>query len=213
MFEDRFYVYRFICPIDLVVIYVGQGQGGRVGDQLYNLRRNTHTNKGLQEKFNSLKAKGKELIYDFPVKHITKAEAYKSEIELIAQYGRLDLRKGTLFNKTDGGAGPSNMVLSEKSILSRKTTWIGRHHEDDAKKKIGNFHRNKIVSAETRLKQSIAAKNRAPASEETRIKIGEASRRRVQSEATKEKCRQNALDQHRRRKLEKESKENNSLLP
>ena len=118
---------------------------------------------------------------------------------MINKYGRLDLQKGTLYNRTDGGIGPTNPILSEKSIRSRKTVWLGRHHTDETKAKIGAFHKNKIVSQETRQKQSEVAKKRVM-KDSTKEKLREIGFTRKQSNETKEKCRQNALKQWAARK-------------
>jgi hypothetical protein len=73
-------------------------------------------------------------------------EAFEAEKFLIAHYGRIDLSTGCLRNLTDGGENPPS--------------WKGRKRTKENCEKVGNANRGKIVSAETRLKQSVSAKNR-----------------------------------------------------
>ena len=214
MFEDRFFVYRMIRPTDLAIIYVGQGQDRRLKEQIRILNKGSHGNKELQEEFNKIRNENKEIIFDIYAKHITEQESLNLEIKLIAEYGRLDLGKGTLYNKTDGGRGPTNAVLTKKQIDLRKKVWLGRNHTGETKVKIGVFHKRKIVSEETKEKQRIAALNRKPKSPETIEKLRIIGYARIQSEETKEKCRQNALKmwEKRKEKIEKQQQKSKEFF-
>jgi len=68
------------------------------------------------------------------------AEAFAKEIELIALYGRRTLKKGTLFNLTDGGEGGSGTVRTKahKQVDSMFST---AHWQDPV-------YRAKIVAAQ-----------------------------------------------------------------
>jgi len=60
-------------------------------------------------------------------------EAKEKEREFISLYGRSDLEKGTLCNKTDGGEG-----------------CLGLKHSEEAKEKMGKPNRGKTISKEHR---------------------------------------------------------------
>ena len=61
--------------------------------------------------------------------------AFELEIFLIEMYGRINLNTGTLCNLTNGGDGSKGCSPSKET-----------------REKIGNFHKNKIVSIESREK-------------------------------------------------------------
>jgi len=76
-------------------------------------------------------------------------EAAKKEVEFIVLYGRRDLKTGTLVNLCDGGYGGS-----VGRIISIET------REKIRKANIGKRHIGIIPSEETRIKMSIAGKRR-----------------------------------------------------
>ena len=104
----------------------------------------------------------------FIKQNLTEQQAHDLEIELIAKYGRKDLGTGILHNRTNGGEGISN-----PSVATREKLAYAKRNE----------------SAETRLKRSIAAKNRVrrPCSEETKRKISQANQGKKRTAETKEK--------------------------
>jgi hypothetical protein len=104
----------------------------------------------------------------FLKENLSEQEALDLEIKLIAEYGRKDLNTGILNNKTNGGEG-----LKNPSLITRK--------------KLSEAKRNE--SNETKLKRSIAAKNRIrhPLSEETKKKISKANSGRKREEKAKKK--------------------------
>ena len=100
--------------------------------------------------------------------NLTEQQAHNLEIELIAKYGRKDLGTGILHNRTNGGEGISNPSLATREKLA---------------------YAKRNESPETKLKRSIAAKNRlrSPLSEETKQKISNSNSGRKRSAEVKEK--------------------------
>ena len=104
----------------------------------------------------------------FIQQNLTEEQAHNLETELILKYGRKDLNSGILHNRTNGGEGISN-----PSVVTRQKLSYAKRNE----------------SAETKLKRSIAAKNRVrtPLSEETKKRISKANSGKKRSDITKEK--------------------------
>jgi hypothetical protein len=67
--------------------------------------------------------------------NLTWEDACELEILLISEYGRIDLKTGPLANLTNGGDGSKGCSPSKET-----------------RNKIGNFHRNKFVSNESKEK-------------------------------------------------------------
>ena len=151
-----FYVYVHRRATDGSVFYVGKGHGRRAYEKGH---RNPHWNRTVAKHGYTI-----EIVKD----GMEENEAFKHEIELIAEYGRKNL-----CNMTDGGDGFSGGVWTEEArkkmsaihkgkivprhIVDHVTRLItGKKRTEETKRKIGNYHRGKIVSAETRKKQSIA---------------------------------------------------------
>lgn len=102
---------------------------------------------------------------------LSRAAACLMEVELIAEYGSSNPEKG--YNLSTGG---------DKSAAGVKRT-------PDVCKKIGDIHRGKHVSEETREKLRAAASGKHP-SAETRQKLSAASKGRPVSEETRQKISQ-----------------------
>jgi hypothetical protein len=104
----------------------------------------------------------------FIKQNLTEQQAHNLEIELIAKYGRKDLGTGILHNRTNSGEGISNPSLATREKLA---------------------YAKRNESLETKLKRSIAAKNRirTPLSAETKQKISSANSGKKRSVETKEK--------------------------
>jgi hypothetical protein len=99
---------------------------------------------------------------------LSEQQALDLEIELINHYERKDLNTGILHNRTNGGEGISNPSFETREKMS---------------------HAKRNESPETRLKRSIAAKNRirTSLSEETKKRISEANKGRKRTNSSKEK--------------------------
>ena len=107
--------------------------------------------------------------------NLTKEEACKKEIELIAFYKSQDKEFG--YNMLAGGDAPEITdeikAKMSKALMGNKN---GAHPcKEETKEKIRQTQLGKFVSQETRKLQSIVAKNRPhkPCNEETKKKISE----------------------------------------
>ena len=158
---------------DNSVFYVGIGKTERRVNSKDS--RNNHW-KGIVNKYGYYaEVTHKDIIWE---------EALSIEKYLIEFYGRNDLGKGNLVNKTDGGEGFINFseetlkVIREKNIgrkhtketiekmKGRKLTkehkqklvaaHIGKKLSEEAKEKVRQFQKNKIVSDETKKRLSEA---------------------------------------------------------
>lgn len=98
-----FYVYTYADPETNEVFYVGKGHGDR--DRFHYLNRNSHYNKGLGERIRNIVDSNMTPIITRVGEFLREQDAYDLERVLIAQYGRLDLSTGTLYNRTPGGEG------------------------------------------------------------------------------------------------------------
>ena len=70
--------------------------------------------------------------YGYEVQILTNNIEFAREIEvnLISYYGRMDLNKGTLVNKTDGGEGFKNMSLDERLKRKERITEYNKTTKD-----------------------------------------------------------------------------------
>ena len=92
-------------------------------------------------------------------KNLTEKEAKQKEITLIEKYNTNDLNKG--YNISLGGEGTNGFTLSEEtkqkmseSRKGEKSSWYGRHHTEESKKKISDFRKNTHLTKETKQKIS-----------------------------------------------------------
>jgi hypothetical protein len=124
----------------------------------------------------------------FLKENLSEVDAHLYEMEMIATYGRKDIKTGILHNRTNGGEGNSN-----PSEITRK--------------KMAHAKRNE--SEETHKRRSEAAKNRPrrPTSEETKRKISEANLGRKRSDEAKAKMSAAATGRPSSKKGVSESKE------
>jgi hypothetical protein len=136
----EYFIYRHISmepgTCKPIVIYVGYGLHTKNSTtDRYLYKRAYEKGKGHRtQEWNEVVAQlGREV--EIVMDNLTFNEAKKKEIELIALYGRADLGKGTLLNKTDGGQGSRNFK-----------------HTDEFKERSS---RERTVSVETKLKNSI----------------------------------------------------------
>ncbi len=190
------YIYKHIRKDTNEVFYIGIGKSKNRIKSKDN--RNNHWH-------NIVKKVG--FNYEIIEDNLTWEEACELEKYWIKFYGRRDLNEGKLVNMTDGGDGTIN--FSQEVIEKIRKSAIGRKLSEEHKRKIGKgvsnpsaetrlkmslANKNKIVSAETKLKLSITNKNCVPPnrkgathSEETKNKLRELNKGKVVSEETRMK--------------------------
>ena len=141
-------VYIHRKKTDYTIFYVGIGKPSR-----------PYRDKGRSSLWNNTVKKHGYYI-EVILEKLSKEEACEIEIYLIKQFGRRNLRKGTLVNLTDGGEGSLGQVYSEEYRRKISEASKGRKHSDETKKKIseankGNtYNKGKKISEEAKKKIS-----------------------------------------------------------
>jgi hypothetical protein len=145
------YVYRHIRSDNNKVFYIGIGSD----DSGFYYRAYDKNKKTRSNHWNSVVNKTKyevEIMLDC----LSWEEACEKEKEFISLYGRSDLGKGSLVNKTDGGDGYSNTSEETKKLISKKVKEALSNPE--VRKKISDKGKGRVVNENT--KQKISEKNK-----------------------------------------------------
>jgi len=158
-----YYVYVDVKP-DGTPFYVGKGASKRVSKTKRNL---AHSN---------IRAKYPD--WDRVVIFSSNDEdaAFNIERKAIAYFGRKQFG-GLLVNFTDGGEGATGAkrsperIAQQSDIMRGHTFNLGFKHSDQTKVKMSAAQKGKQVSDAARLNMSVAARNRALPTEETKAKI------------------------------------------
>lgn len=166
--EERniYYVYVYLNPkrpgkysygkfqFEYEPLYVGKGANRRA---FAFLAKNNHY---LLDELSKI---GKPII-NIPVNKLPEETALSLETSLITLIGRLDLDKGPLYNRSNGGSGVGKgVVFSEEHKRKLSEAKKGKKrppHSEEHKCKIANSLKGHIVSKETRKKISEKLKNR-----------------------------------------------------
>jgi len=114
----KFYAYIWFDPKDDMPRYVGKG---------ISTRPFVHLQESSQTRLSYMLRKRRSEGFDLEplmIPATSEEHAFHLEKMLIATIGRLDLGLGTLFNKTDGGDGPSGIIFSPESrkMMSESNT-------------------------------------------------------------------------------------------
>ena len=143
------YVYLYVDPTRDEKIYVGMGQKKRAW--YHTKRKDMHP---FVQRLQLMLREGIQPEITFICTGVDVDLAALVEQEAIAKFGRKDLGLGTLLNLTDGGEGLKNATA-------------------ETRRKIGEASSKRKASPETRAKiaAAIAARTRAPLSEESKQKI------------------------------------------
>ncbi len=125
--SKRFYTYAYLRE-DGTPYYIGKGTGKRI-----------YENKGRP----CGKPTNKSRII-FLKQNLTEEDAFKHEVYMIAIFGRKDLGKGILYNKSDGGEGPSGRLKTEKEKEHIRNMRIGTKHSEETKLKMSNKRKGEL---------------------------------------------------------------------
>ena len=139
------YVYRHIRLDKNEVFYIGIGS-----DDSGKYKRAYDNNRSKFWK--SIVKKAGYIVEIISEDWLTWEEACEKEKFWIIFYGRVDLRKGSLVNMTDGGqVYPSNPMYGKDNPMfgngyrleGEKNGMHNKHHTDEAKKKMSDFRKGK----------------------------------------------------------------------
>lgn len=180
----KFYVYIYRDPRPkkkLVPIYVGKGMA-------FYKRADIHLRGAKNEILNrilkKIKAADLQPIVEVVAWYDVEADAFECEKALIAKFGRINLKTGSLANLTDGGEGASGMKLSEETKEKLRVSATGRKASDETKAKMSASRKLVTISDDTRAKLSVSL-TEAYKSEKLRAAVGDLHRGKVMSDATK----------------------------
>lgn len=175
--ERRFYVYAYFELGSDTPFYIGKGTGKRAYDHLsswYLKGKKTL----FHNKIRKMLRDGSHPCVRILHEDLTEDEALKTEMDLIAKYGRRDNGTGCLCNVTDGGEGMSGHVASAETRAKMSAKRRGRVFSAEHRAKLSEAARVRSVSRE-HLARMTAALLSKPVSEETRRKRSEATRGRA----------------------------------
>lgn len=177
------YVYRDPRPTkNNQPVYVGKGTGDR---DLSHWSRGSH-NKPFQDFIAHLKARGFVSICERVFETENETDAFAKEIELIALYGRRNLKQGSLFNLTDGGEGGSGTVKTNAHKAVDKYNSIKNWKDPIYQEKVAAGQRRVQSTPEARaLKSENSAE--AWANPETRKKRQQGIKRARSTDVSKAK--------------------------
>jgi len=151
-----FYVYVYRDPRlskNNQPVYVGKGAGDR---DLSHWSRGSH-NKPFQDFISHLKQRGLVATCQRVFETEDEAEAFAKEIELIALYGRRNLKTGTLFNLTDGGEGGSGTIKTAAHKAVDKYNSIKNWKDPAYQEKVAAGQRRVQGTPEARSKKSVSS--------------------------------------------------------
>lgn len=177
------YVYRDPRPTkNNQPVYVGKGTGDR---DLSHWSRGSH-NKPFQDFIAHLKARGFVSICERVFETENETEAFTKEIELIALYGRRNLKQGSLFNLTDGGEGGSGAVRSDAEKEFLRVDSLDKWQRPEYREKVVAAQKAVQSTPEARAHKSVASAE-AWANPETREKRQRGIRRARSTDVSKAK--------------------------
>jgi hypothetical protein len=137
------YLYRHIRLDKNEIFYIGIGKGndGKYKRAKSKSDRNNHWHNIVN---------CTEYRIEIMLDDLTWKEACQKEIELIALYGRRDLKKGTLVNLTDGGDGGANP--SEETRKKNSEAQKGKKASQETRKKMSESRKGAKCKIETKQK-------------------------------------------------------------
>lgn len=150
---NEYYVYQLRVEDEELPFYVGKGKGDRAKHHLSSY--------GLIEEYSSLHKKnkikkalreGKQILVEYIEDNLTEEQSFVREVFWIAHFGRADLKKGPLTNKTNGGEGVSGYIHTEESKKRLSEVHSGEN----------NFFYGKTHTAESIEKMAAAKRGKTP---------------------------------------------------
>ena len=141
---ENYYVYRHRRLDTFGIFYVGIGKGYRCNNKF---SRNNYW-KNIVNKHGYVV----EILY----KNLDKETACELEVLLISEYGRKDLDKGLLCNRTDGGDGNIGLIVSKETRLKQRLQKLGKTHSQEtinrrkeSLSKLINWKSKKVIDIDT----------------------------------------------------------------
>lgn len=165
--SQEFYVYQLRLDGEEKPFYIGKGTGDRASAHMRpsNLAvDNTFKARVIRK----AQSNGVKISVEYVERNLSESEAYELEEMYIWLYGKRANGTGCLANLGDGGKGGSSghtYVRTREHIEKHRIKMTGRKLSDDHKKKVGDFHRGKPKSEETRKKMSESATGRVMSAE------------------------------------------------
>ena len=136
--EKKYYVYVYLDPTKpgtyrypfkhgvycpkFEPIYIGAGKNQRY--RFFLLFKSRVKNESLFNEINQIRERNSwqdPIIKKIKI-GLSRNESFKWETKLIIAIGRMDLKTGPLFNKTNGGLGTLGMIQSKESALNFTTS-------------------------------------------------------------------------------------------
>ena len=165
--EDKiiYKVYKHTLPMSVSgkendMVYIGitsqENPWNRWGMHIAHYKYNQHFNRAIS------KYSWENFLHEILFDNLTKEEAEQKEIELIAYYNSTNPKFG--YNKANGGSSVGKHTEETKNILSKKAKkrlenpennpMYGKHHTEEAKKKISEKATGRGHSKEAKQKMS-----------------------------------------------------------
>lgn len=138
-----FYVYAWRRPDTGVFFYVGKGRKAR-DSQLKD------HNPIFMRIVRKLERNGLAPCVERLHENLTEAQAFEIERQLIVEYGRLNLKTGTLANLTDGGEGASGTIVGAATRLKVSETSRSRWADNDYRERVAQTQRTRFEDPEVR---------------------------------------------------------------
>jgi hypothetical protein len=157
----EYYTYAFLRE-DGTPYYIGKGKGYRIYD-----KKGRPCNLPPKERIIKLK------------KNLTEEEAFRHEKYMISVFGRKDLGTGILRNRTNGGEGPSGVLVSKETrkklselrkckYSGEKNPMYGKSHSEEVRKRMSESHKGKLIPEEVRKRMSKSHKDKSHSTERKR---------------------------------------------
>lgn len=159
---NRFYTYAYLRK-DRTPYYIGKGSGKRAYE------RNRWEIKPPKDKSRIIILK----------QNLNEEEAFRHEKYMISVFGRKDLGTGILRNRTNGGEGPSGVLVSKETrkklselrkckYSSEKNPMYGKSHSEEVRKRMSESHKGKLIPEEVRKRMSKSHKDKSHSTERKR---------------------------------------------